>query len=296
MEKKSTADLGYTPLAEHPGLQRRLENLLGAPAIFMPEVGSTNQELIERAQQMSAKNTALADLTLLATDFQTQGRGRLDRSWQVAPGEGLTFSVFLTPRTEQMRPVSVQTYGWLSLLLSYAVTVTLREQSVAAQIKWPNDVLVDGRKITGVLASLVQVANRPPAVVVGAGINVSTTEFPVETATSVAREGAVADRALLLSRIMEKFLPLYRCYCATPETLTDATGVLRCEIESAMSTLGRRVRLELPGQRPAVVGYAVGLDEYGALIIKDQAGIRHSFHAGDVVHLRNFEGVEGGHE
>lgn len=273
-------------LAHDQGLHRDLEQILGAPVVVLDQVGSTNQELSERAREAASHGRALEDLTLVATDFQSHGRGRLDRTWVVEPGEALTFSLLLRPTGPGAVPLPTQTFGWLTMLLSCAVAQALAEQGVQAQVKWPNDVLVGERKIVGVLASLVTFDHLPPAVVVGAGINVSSTQLPVETATSVALEGGSRDRGLLLRTVVEKFLPIYRSYCADPTEITRPDGTLRALVEGLLGTLGRRVRAELPGDQVPVLGQAVGLDDHGALIIRDDDGASHHLNAADVIHLR----------
>lgn len=285
----TSGETEFVPLSEDRRLHRELEEILSAPVTILPEVPSTNEELIHRARRSATEEEPLPDLYVMATDFQCQGRGRLDRTWVVAPGEALTFSVLLRPTDAEGCPVPPQTYGWLTLLLSSAVIQALVEQGIAAEIKWPNDVLVGGRKMVGVLASLVTCDHMPPAVVVGAGINVSTSEFPVDTATSVQREGGHTDRAALLRRIMELFVPIYRRYCDDPAQVTHPDGALRRHIEANMTTLGRQVRAELPGSHPPILGRAVGLDAHGALIIQDTSGIGHHLSAGDVVHLRGVQ-------
>ncbi|MDO5619120.1 biotin--[acetyl-CoA-carboxylase] ligase [Kocuria sp.] len=281
------ADGGTTPaLAAEHALHAELSTLLGAPVEVLPEVGSTNQELAERAREAAVRGGGLPDLSLLATDYQSAGRGRLDRSWVVAPGEALTFSLLLRPSGPSGAPLATQTFGWLTMLLSTAVAQALSLQGIAAQVKWPNDVLVGDRKMVGVLASLVPFDHLPPAVVVGAGINVSTTELPVHTATSVLREGGDPNRGELLRQVVQCFLPLYRSFCADPTQLAQPHGSLRHDVEALLGTLGRRVRAQLPGNQPPLVGVAAGLDQYGALLLDDDAGARHHLSAADVVHLR----------
>lgn len=279
-------------LVHDQALHRELEQILGAPVVMLAEVGSTNQELSDRARESALHGPGLKDLTLVATDFQSQGRGRLQRSWVVEPGEALTFSLLLRPTAPSGQPLPTQSLGWLTVLLSCAIAQALAEQAVQAAVKWPNDVLVADRKIAGVLASLVSLDQSAPAVVVGAGINVSSRQLPVQTATSVVLEGGAGDRGQLLRTVVEKFLPLYRSYCADPAVLTRSHGTMRALVEGLMGTLGRRVRAELPGDRQPLLGQAVGLDEYGALIIHDDDGLSHHLNAADVIHLRPLQEVQ----
>ena len=134
---------------------------------------------------------------MVATDEQTEGRGRLGRSWQAPAGTSLLFSIVLTPS------VSAERLPELSVVAGAAVAEAVAaETGLATTVKPPNDVLVDGRKVAGVLAE----ANEG-RVTVGVGVNVSQTaaELPLRTdfpATSIALEGASADRAALLAAVL----------------------------------------------------------------------------------------------
>lgn len=274
------------PLAQDAELLTRLEALLGSQVVIVAQTGSTNQDLALRAQEAALHGRSLPDLSLLATDYQSAGRGRLDRTWVVADGEALTFSVLLRPTGADGRPLPTQAFGWLTMLVSCAVVHALRAEGVPAELKWPNDVLVKGRKMVGVLASLVTFEQLPPAVVVGVGVNVSAAELPVDTATSMVLEGSTVARGDLLVRILEHILPVYAQFCTDPTSLTRPGGVLRAQLEAMLGTLGQRVRAELPGAQAALTGTAVGLDERGALVVRDDDGTQHVLTAADVVHLR----------
>ena len=149
-----------TPASVEPLLQGRL----GSPFRFVEECAST-QRLIGPGE---------TEGTTVATDLQTQGRGRLGRTWETPPGRALLFSVLLHPRP----PMAI--WPELSLVAGDAVAAALREQTgVAAELNHPNDVLIEGRKVAGILpeASVGRV-------VLGIGVNVNQTaeELPPETA------------------------------------------------------------------------------------------------------------------
>lgn len=266
----------------------RIAEVLRTPFEVLSEVPSTNDELVERAQRTGRP---LPDLSLLAAEHQSAGRGRLDRQWVTGPGEALTFSLLLRPaRGSGSTAVALptQSFPWLTVLLAAAIAQTLRGQGIAASLKWPNDVLVEtsggSRKICGVLASLVVHDGSAPALVLGAGLNVAAAP---EGAASVRGEGSEASRGDLLVEILERFTCLYRLFAESPESLSGS-GELRAEVEQLLSTLGRRVRAEMPGGRAPLEGVAAGLDEHGALLI-DHDGGRTAVSAADVVHLRPIE-------
>jgi len=224
----------------------------------LPSAGSTNAVVDERARAGEPPGL------VVVAEQQTAGRGRLARTWVSPPRAGLTFSVLLG--ADQFPGAWVRP-GWLPLWGGLAVARALREQAgLDAVLKWPNDVLVGGRKVCGLLAEVPG----PALAVLGIGLNVSTTgkELPVPTATSMGLEGATSVdrdtvlRAVLrsLSAVLEEAAPDgYRALCAT---------------------IGSQVRVELP-DGSKVTGRASAVDDTGRLVVD---GIAYS--AGDVVHLR----------
>lgn len=243
--------------------------------------GSTNSDLVSLAASGKATEGAV-----LVAEEQSTGRGRLDRAWSAPARSGLFFSVLLDPAG-----VPVERWGWLPLLTGVAVATGLsRSAGVDTALKWPNDVLVtvggEERKAGGILAERAGDAG----VVVGVGINVSlrTDELPVPTAGSLALAGAqVTDRDPLLRamlRSLEQWYVRWRDASGDPSTSRlQETYVAGC------STLGRRVRAHLPGDR-SVVGDAVAIDGEGRLVLATGNGTREAVSAGDIVHLRPAEG------
>lgn len=221
----------------------------------VPSVGSTNELVGARA--VAGEPAGL----VVVAEVQTAGRGRLDRRWTSPPRAGLTLSVLLRPDLPPER------LRWVPLYGGVAVARALREQTgVDAVLKWPNDVLVGGRKVCGLLAEVPA----PGAVVLGIGLNVSTTrpELPVGGATSLALEGATTvDRDTLLRALLRSLSAVLA------EAAPDAYRAL-------CATLGTRVRLELPGGGQ-VRGVAETVDDDGRLVVDGRA-----YTAGDVVHLQ----------
>lgn len=254
-------DLGRPPLRPGP-LQRALEPE-GWRLEVLARTGSTNAVVAERARAGEP-----AGLVVVA-EQQTAGRGRLDRTWVSPPRAGLTLSVLLRPSL-LARPLPPGRWPWVPLFAGLAVATAVREQAeLKAVLKWPNDVLVDGRKLCGVLAEVVA----PDAVVVGVGLNVTTRadELPHEGATSLELAGAaVTDRDTLLRAVLRA---LGSAIAAPEQEAADRYRAL-------CATVGQRVRVELPG-RPPVEGEATGVDDDGCLVVD---GVAHS--AGDVVHVR----------
>ncbi|MCU1594033.1 MAG: biotin/acetyl-CoA-carboxylase ligase [Frankiales bacterium] len=244
----------YGDLARPPLDGSALSRALGADGFrveVLASAGSTNALVAERARAGETHGL------VVVAEEQTAGRGRLDRSWLSPPRAGLTFSVLLRPSGA---------LGWVPLFGGLAVAQALRDHAeVDASLKWPNDVLIGGKKVAGLLAEAVD-----GAVVLGIGLNVTTRadELPHDSATSLALEGAAAtDRQTLLKAILR--------------ALNGALGDRDVAAYRALcGTLGRTVRLELPGNE-AVEGVAEAVDDQGRLVINGVA-----FAAGDVVHLR----------
>ena len=247
-------------------------SLVANGTLALPETGSTNQDLLALAD--SKKHP---EFFTLITEFQTAGRGRLDRKWQAAPGSSVMASVLLRPNLKDSAGI-----GWLSLMMAEAIKTALAELGIESKIKWPNDVLVDGLKISGVLAE----ANSDlSAVVVGFGINVTQTakELPTSSATSLLQAGAGAvDRDRLLAQTLVSFKALYL-------GLVDAGGDavasgLRAGIIASSATIGELVEISFPDGTFAV-GEAINIDEGGRLQVLT-SNKTLSVSAGDVLHLR----------
>jgi len=260
---------------------------------IVDSTGSTNADLVRAVTVEPGK---WADLAVLTAEHQTAARGRLDRHWQAPERSAVSVSIVLRPVTSQGMPVPTQSYSWLSLLAAVALREALQETAgLPADIKWPNDVLVNGRKIAGILAQMTPLGDGSvPAVILGVGLNVSLAEdeLPVPTATSLAVEGATTtDRTTLLKSYLSRFARLYRSFCNSegdPSAGLAGGASLHKRVESAMVTLGREVRAHLPGDLE-LVGHASRLDEHGSLLVVDHGGREHVITAGDVVHLRATE-------
>jgi BirA family biotin operon repressor/biotin-[acetyl-CoA-carboxylase] ligase len=237
------------------------------------ETGSTNVDLAELARAGDAEPGFV-----LVAEAQTSGRGRLGRSWTAPARSGLAFSVLLPPEE------SVTRLGWLPLVTGVAVVSALRGftevegvrrgRMADAALKWPNDVLIGDRKLAGILAQRVEAG-----VVVGIGLNVSLREDerPVPNATSLAIEGAPADRDPVLRAILREIAVCH-------ERFRDDEAAMRQAYRDRCVTLGRRVRVELPGGE-AISGEATDVEEAGRLVVQGTDG-EHLLSAGDVVHVR----------
>lgn len=231
--------------------------------------GSTNADLRAHADDASS----WPHLSTLVTDNQTAGKGRLDRVWTAPAGSSVAVSVML-----RELPADPTARGWIPLIagaaMAGAISAQLPKRQVA--VKWPNDVLVDDRKICGILAEAAG-----DAVIVGAGVNTAMTaeQLPVPTATSFA----VLDAEVDLDRLLADYLGELRTHL---DALTVADDAMRSGVHAAVSarcaTLGRRVLVSLPGGR-TLDGIASALDIDGRLLVTVD-GTPQAVSAGDVVH------------
>jgi BirA family transcriptional regulator, biotin operon repressor / biotin---[acetyl-CoA-carboxylase] ligase len=231
------------------------------------ETGSTNTDMLRDAAAGAAEGR------VLAAEAQTGGRGRMGRRWHAEPGAALTFSVLLRPAG-----VPVSLLGWVPLLVGVAAVSALRDVAgVPAALKWPNDVLAGERKLAGILTE-----QAGGAIVTGVGMNFSA----LPAGPAAARAAFVAaeapgrvSRERLLVAVLRELEDGYRRWTADP----DGCG-LREQYLRTCATIGRAVRVELPGGR-MLAGTAVDVDAGGRLVVSD-AGVPTAVSAGDVVHVR----------
>ncbi len=234
-------------------------------------IDSTNSWLSERALEGAPEG-----LVALA-DFQSAGRGRLDRQWESPPGASLLCSILLRP---DLAPDQLQLVVACVALAARAALVRLC--GVRPGLKWPNDLIVLDAKIAGLLAEIVSVDERL-AVVVGIGVNL-THEGPENvSSTSVRAESGVTITPLALLDILLDELEARRASLDS----ADGQANLRDEYRRALVTLGQMVRVERTND--VIVGLATSVDDFGQLLILvDDEEV--SVTVGDVVHLRAHEG------
>jgi BirA family biotin operon repressor/biotin-[acetyl-CoA-carboxylase] ligase len=219
------------------------------------ETGSTNADLL------GAYERGLADdRFVLVADHQTAGRGRLDRRWDAPAGTGLLVSLLF----ESVPEVPAELTHRVGLAAVRAVRGLLagRTPPPSVGLKWPNDVLLDDRKLAGVLAQRAAGG----AVVVGLGLNTSWAP------QGAAQLGGGVSPATVLHSVLTEY-----------DALPDPLGEL---YRDELLTIGRQVRVELPGET-FVVGAAVDVDPNGRLVVRDGSGDLHHLAVGDVVHAHN---------
>jgi BirA family transcriptional regulator, biotin operon repressor / biotin---[acetyl-CoA-carboxylase] ligase len=239
------------------------------PHVVM-STGSTNADLLSLARDGAPEGT------VVVSDEQTAGRGRLGRTWVSAPGSGLWCSVLV-----RLAPDAGQ--GLLPLLAGVAVAEAVRRTGVPASLKWPNDVVVDADAFDGSpgprkLAGILSESDGDEAVVIGIGVNVSqgADELPIPAATSLLLEGATVARDALLVDLLTVL------HSALGDLRRGGAPLAMDAYRERCLTIGREVSVTLPSGE-VLVGRAVGVGDDGQLHVRT-ADKTVFVAAGDVIH------------
>ncbi|MGP3535491.1 biotin--[acetyl-CoA-carboxylase] ligase [Microbacterium sp. RD1] len=239
---------------------------------------STNADVLAAAGEDPG---AWPHLSALVTTDQRAGRGRLDRTWVAPPGTALALSVLV-----RVEALPTHRRGWIPLVAGAAMTRAVAAQLTGtgntAQLKWPNDVLIDGAKVCGILAEVVP--DDTHAVVIGAGVNtrMQRVDLPVTTAISFAALGLECDDDRLIADYLEALDELLAALTAARGDAA-ASGVLG-EVEALCATVGADVTVALP-DGTSLGGRAQRIDPDGRLVV-DTGTDEVPVSAGDVVHVR----------
>ena len=242
---------------EFPGLEQRIH--------YFQEIGST----MDTARELAKKGAR--EGTIVIAEAQSRGRGRLSREW-LSPEGGIYFTLVLRPR------ISPAYAPRISLMASVAVAATIRKLfGLKAELKWPNDVLIEGRKVCGILAEMDAEMDVVNFVNVGIGINANTSIPQFEKTVTSLKDmlGREISRKEFLSALLmeiERWQPL----------LMKAS--LLGEWKKLSVTLNKDVRVVAPGE--VLVGRAIDIDTTGALIVRERNGSLKKAMAGDCIHLR----------
>ncbi len=247
---------------------RLTTQILGRELFYFSEIGSTNDEAKKRAV------AGCPEGTLVITETQLGGRGRLSRGWFSPIGKGIWFSAVLRP------PFPPQEAPKCTLMAAVAINRAIREfTGIPCGIKWPNDILCNGRKLVGILTEMSAEMDAINHIVIGMGINVNieAAEIPTElkdTATSVLMEsGAAVSRIDLFIKVLECLEELYL------SVKTEGFAAVLAAWRQESITLGRMVNVIAPDK--SFAGKAVDIDADGALLVETGQGMERVL-AGDV--------------
>ncbi|MGE5249932.1 MAG: biotin--[acetyl-CoA-carboxylase] ligase [Bacteroidota bacterium] len=235
---------------------------------YFPTLSSTNDEALAWAAQ------GAGDLSVVVADEQTAGRGREGRKWFTPPGSALAFSLLMRP-TEQEQPYLSRVVGLAALSAAGA----LRSYSLPVEIKWPNDLLVAGRKIAGILIESVWSGEAVDCTVIGVGLNVlrpsvpppEMLNFPAVSIEELMGE-TVPPREMILRDILASFI------ASRPRLTSDD---LISDWEESLAYRGENVDI-IKSASEKVSGRVVGLASDGSLLLDDRRGKRVTVRFGDV--------------
>jgi BirA family biotin operon repressor/biotin-[acetyl-CoA-carboxylase] ligase len=256
-------------------IQHRLQTKRLGSSIHYEETVFSTQEIAHRIALTSEKEG-----TVVIAEKQTAGRGRLGRPWHSPKGTGIWMSLILKPK------IFPQQAPQLTLLTAVSVVKGIkRATGIDAEIKWPNDILINGKKVAGILTELHADPDRIHFVIVGIGVNVNhtQTDFPDQLQSSATSLRMAAqkeiNRAEVVKCILDELEKLYDAY------LTRGFDVVKLLWESYAASLGKMVTVKsLKGEE--LYGLAKGISNDGALILMDEDGTRHTIYSADI-HIPN---------
>jgi len=253
-----------SPILLHCGLKCRT---MGIDIHSYKTIGSTNEVARRLAEAQAPEGT------IIIAERQTRGRGRLGRTWHSPSGQGLYFSLILRPKLDFSRLPA------LSMVAALSICRAIESYGLKAEIKWPNDCLLDGKKVAGILVELSAELDQVSYAIMGVGINVNhrSDDFPSSlrsAATSLYKvSGNKINRAELLRKFLADFEKGYHTF------QRYGFRLIAPEIIKRSAVINKKVTLTIG--RKKLIGTALGFDANGALRVKDKDGVR-VFSAGEV--------------
>ena len=266
-EKESYEEIGTGSIYNETTIADQIHTKWAGKTVhFAREIDSTNLWIKRLAKEGASEGT------LALAEFQSAGRGRLGRSWEVPEGTSVMMSILLRPKFEpQYAPT-------LTLVMGMAVAKAVKSLGFDVSIKWPNDVVVSHKKICGILTEMGVRDGKIDYAVIGVGINVNIREFPEEMAdkaTSLYLEsGKEFDRSQIPGLVMEAFEKYYEKFAAT----CDLSG-LKEEYESILANYNQPVRVLA---KEPYEGVARGITDGGELLVEKTDGTIVAVSAGEV--------------
>lgn len=272
--EKRAAELGYAPLCLDIIQSELATKRLGTKFHYFQEIDSTNS-YARRLADAGAPEGAV-----VIAEHQSDGRGRLGRSWESPPYCNLYFSLLLRPTLAPAHAPQITLMAAVALADTVAAFV-----AEPPAIKWPNDILLQGKKLAGILTESSCDAKRIEFVILGIGVNLN---FPRERMPETIRDRATSlmevagnsfSRELVLRRLIQD---LDRCYGTLEDFGFDAIAP---RWQARFGLKGKTVRVEMGGD--VLIGQAVGIDRDGALLVEDDRGERQRVVAGDVTAIED---------
>jgi BirA family biotin operon repressor/biotin-[acetyl-CoA-carboxylase] ligase len=240
---------------------------LGKQIIFKESTDSTQKEAHRLAQEQFKEGT------VVIAEEQTSGRGRMTRAWHSPKYTGIWMSVILKP---SLPPYKAPQF---TLITAVAIVEAIQEVSgLQPEIKWPNDILLNGKKITGILTELQANADQILSLIIGIGINVNQKDFPDELkdiATSLAIEkGEPVSRSQLVQAILKKMEHYYEVY------IEEGFAEIKTRWETHAISIGKQIIARTI--TADIKGKALGITEEGVLQLQDEQGVIHNIYSADI--------------
>ena len=239
----------------------------GHPVVYEEEQKSTNQTAKMLAEQGASHGT------LVVAERQVSGRGRRGRTWHSPKGSGIWMSILLSP---QIHPMSA---SMLTLVAAMAVYDAISSRVEGCAIKWPNDIVINGRKVCGILTEMSSELDNIHYVVIGIGINVNTDDFPEDIAAVAASmhviTGEYYKRAEIIADVWKSFEKYYDQFLQT-----ENLSLMVESYNQRLVNMGRKVYIEERGSQ--YEGTACGIDSEGALLVEKTDGTRTAVISGEV--------------
>ena len=233
-------------------------------------------------EQLDSTNTKISELalegaehgTVVVADCQTAGKGRRGRVWESTAGDNIYMSVLLRPSFETDKA------PMLTLVMAYSVAQVLRKRGFEdVQIKWPNDLVISGKKLCGILTEMHLRGSEIDHVVVGVGVNVNTSAFSeelVDKATSLFLEcGKLMKKEQLIANILETFMEMYERFAKAGDL-----KFLQEDYNAILVNKNREVCILETGNE--YMAYAIGINEKGELLVRLEDGTIKQVYAGEV--------------
>jgi BirA family biotin operon repressor/biotin-[acetyl-CoA-carboxylase] ligase len=242
----------------------------GRQIVYEPSMPSTQKRAHHLAEDGAPEGT------LVISDEQTEGRGRLGRTWHSPKGTGIWMSLILRPK------LSLNRIPQLTLMTAVAIVKAIKVVTgIECQIKWPNDIFYNGKKLVGILTELQAEENQAKAVIIGMGMNVNLTaeDLPddiIKIATSIQMiTGKPCSRAHLIQVILAQMESFYHLYIEAGfsliKTLWETYAMNMDRIITARNVNGQVVK-----------GFARGINDEGVLLLEDQEGHIHRIYSTDI--------------
>ena len=240
--------------------------------LYYQEIDSTNSQ----AKALASKG--YPEGTLVVADMQTAGRGRRGRSWYSPGSQGIYMSIILRP------VLPLKEISRISLLVAVAVAETLAEElNLPACIKWPNDILIDNKKIAGILSEVVTDMDGIEYIVVGIGLNINNqpqdfpSDFRTPATSAMAEDRCLVSRVKVLQGLLARLESHYLDLLAGRFAGTLEKG------KSLSVVIGQELKLDTING--VLQGQAVDIDDHGFLLLRDQSGIIHTIMSGEITIL-----------